>query len=90
MLRKSEDNIRQKASLEKISLAIQKIPQQTIDEANAMLAKGIPAAKIVRATGLTHTYIHNLRYGKIKHQKPKNDVQKYQKFSKKLNQTFKL
>lgn len=88
MLHKSEDSVRQKASLSQISLAIRKIPQKKIDEANAMLTKGISAAKIVRATGLSHTYIHNLRYGKIKFSKPKKDAQKYQECLKKINHAF--
>ncbi|MDA0146398.1 hypothetical protein OCT63_19415 [Vibrio sp. RW] len=77
ILDKSEDNIRQRASQMGISLAVRSIAKEKIDMAREMIKKNVPASVIVKKTGLSHTYIHNIKFGKIKHLKPKFDQQKF-------------
>ncbi|MGF1826877.1 hypothetical protein [Vibrio splendidus] len=70
-LNKSETNVRKKASEENLSLFISTIPPEKIDLAKQLIRKGVASAIIVKETGLSHCYVHNLKFNKIKHIKKK-------------------
>lgn len=87
-LNKSHANVRKQASNENLSLFISKIPKEKIELANQMIKAGKNAAAIVRKTGLSHCYIHNLKFKKIKHlNKSKKKVDE-EKIRQTLNSIF--